>query len=414
ITARDLSGYLNIFFVFDGSARLVMPYPSTSYRWYYLVDNEWQALNPHQIIHDTTLNFLTTGIVTLDLPSEINTDHSVMPSGLFWLRVSTNKGIDRYPDCLHVATHVVKVTGKGAPLADDGVTPLSFSAWRTSPRKANLATIAQLNAMIRIPDIESEQHFQMRVSENLRHKGKALTPWDYEHLILENFPEVGSVHCFPTRSYYSLNHEPGRILIIVTPLNTDCDHSLCSPKQLDSSYLLAIRRYLLSVSRSHVQIEVRNPGYEKIQIRCKVTLKEGVSHGPALRRLEYAIKAQLCPWEADTMNTGLGFCLSLEKLSAFILKQKNVVKVSALSALKISLDENTEYTLQDSAATSQPIRAAYPWFLLIPEEHQYIQISPDNLSHKPVTVGIGELVIGEQFIVSTSPTSNPKGAQNNG
>lgn len=414
ITARELSGYLNIFFVFDGSARLVMPYPSTSYRWYYLVDNEWQALNPHQIIHDTTLNFLTTGIVTLDLPSEINTDHSVMPSGLFWLRVSTNKGIDRYPDCLHVATHVVKVTGKGVPLADDGITPLSFSSWRSTPRKANLAAIAQLNAMIRIPDIESEQHFQMRVSENLRHKGKALTPWDYEHLILENFPEVGSVHCFPTRSYYSLNQEPGRVLIIVTPLNTDCDHSLCSPKQLDSSYLLAIRRFLLSVSRSHVQIEVRNPGYEKIQIRCKVTLKEGVSHGPALRRLEYAIKAQLCPWEADTLNTGPGFCLSLEKLSAFILKQKNVVKVSALSALKISLDENTEYALQDSAATSQPIRAAYPWFLLIPEEHQYIQISPDNLSHKPVTVGIGELVIGEQFIVSTSPTSTPKGAQNNG
>lgn len=183
--------------------------------------------------------------------------------------MSTNKGIGRYPDCLHVATHVVKVTGKGVPLADDGITPLSFSSWRSTPRKANLAAIAQLNAMIRIPDIESEQHFQMRVSENLRHKGKALTPWDYEHLILENFPEVGSVHCFPTRSYYSLNQEPGRVLIIVTPLNTDCDHSLCSPKQLDSSYLLAIRRFLLSVSRSHVQIEVRNPGYEKSRSGAK-------------------------------------------------------------------------------------------------------------------------------------------------
>ena len=414
ITAGELSGYLNIFFVFDGSSRLLMPWPSTAYRWYYLVDNQWQALNPHQIIHDTTLNFLTTGIVTLDLPNDINTDHSVMPSGLFWLRVSTNKGVNRYPDCLHVATHVVKVTGKGAPLTDDGITPRPFSAWRSTPRKANLAAIAQLNAMIRIPEVESEQHFQMRVSESLRHKGKALTPWDYEHLILENFPEVGSVHCFPTRSYYSQGREPGRVLVIVTPLHTACDHSLCLPKQLDSSYLLAIRRFLLSVSRSHVQIEVRNPGYEKIQIRCKVTLKEGVSHGPALRRLEYAIKAQLCPWEADTLNTGLGFCLSLEKLSAFILRQQNVVKVSALSALKISLDEDTEYSLQDSAATSQPICAAFPWYLLIPEEHQYIQISPDNLSHKPVTVGIGELVIGEQFIVSTSTTSNPKGTPNNG
>ncbi|MBB1199761.1 hypothetical protein EGM70_05520 [Enterobacteriaceae bacterium 89] len=414
ITATELSGYLNIFFVFGGSSKLLVPYPSMSYSWYYLVDNDWHELNPHQIIHDTTLNFLTTGIVTLDLPEEINTEHSVMPSGLFWLRVSTNKGIGRYPDCLHVATHVVKVSGKGLPLANDGVTPKLFSAWRSTPRKPNLAAIAQLNAMIKIPETESDQHFQMRVSENLRHKGKALTPWDYEHLILENFPEVGAVYCFPTRTFYSHSKVPGRVLIIVTPVNTQCDHSLCSPKQLDSSYLLSIRRFLLAVSRPHVQIEVRNPGYEKIQIRCKVAFKEGVSHGPALRRLEYVIKSQLCPWEPDTLNTGPGFSLSLEKLSAFILRQPNVVKVSALSALKISIDEKTEYSLQDSAATHQPISAAFPWYLLIPAEHHSIQISPDNLTHQPVMVGIGELMIGEQFIVSTSATSNPEGENNNG
>lgn len=411
ITATELSGYLNIFFVFDGSSKLLTPYPSTSYIWYYLVDNEWHAFNPNQIIHDTTLNFLTTGIVTLDIPNDINTEHTVMPSGLFWLRVSTNKGVDCYPNCLHVATHVVKVTGKGAPLAGDGVTPLSFSVWRSTPRKANLAAIAQLNPMAKTPEIESDKEFRMRVSENLRHKGKALTPWDYEHLILENFPEVGSVHCFPTRTYYSQSQVPGRVLIIVTPANTLCDHSPCLPKQLDSSYLLNIRRFLLAISRPHVQIEVRNPGYEKIQIRCKVTLKEGVSHGPALRRLEYAIKTQLCPWEPNTLNTGLGFCLSLEKLSAFIRRQKNVIKVSGLSALKISVDEDTDYTLQDSAANSQPIQAAFPWYLLIPEEHHYIQISSDNRTHKPATVGIGELVIGEQFIVGTSMASNQKGTK---
>lgn len=412
-TATELSGYLNIFFVFDGSSKLLMPYPSTSYTWYYLVDNEWHALSPNQIIHDTTLSFLTTGIVTLDIPGEINTAHTLMPSGLFWLRVSTSKGVNRYPDCQHIATHVVKTAGKGAPLADDGVTTVPFSAWRSIPRRPGLGAIAQLNALTKMPEIESDSHFQMRVSERLRHKGKALTPWDYEHLILENFPEVGAVRCFPTRTYYADTPHPGHVLIIVTPLHTACDHSLCSPRQLDSSYLLRIRRFLLAVSRSHVHIDVRNPGYENIQIRCKVTLKAGVSHGPALRKLEYAIKSQLCPWEPDTLNTGLGFCLSLEKLSAFILRQENVINVSALSALKISIDEDTDYSLQDSAASAgtQPIRAALPWFLLIPEEHHYIQISPDNLSHPPLTVGIGELAIGEQFIVGTSTNSNQKGTK---
>ncbi|MZI92916.1 hypothetical protein F9817_06865 [Vibrio sp. CAIM 722] len=411
IKASELYGYLNLYFAFDGSAKLLMPYPSTAYNWYYLVDNQWQPLNPNKIIHDTTQSFLTSGVVTLDIPGSINKNHTVMPSGLFWLRVSTNKGIDQYPVCQHVATHVVQVNGKGAPMQDDGITPLSFSTWRSKPKVTNLAAIAQLNPMTQPPELESDQQFQMRVSERLRHKNKVLTPWDYEHLILEHFPKVGAVHCFPTRSFYSQEREPGKVLIIVTPSDIHCDHKPCLPKKLDASYLLSIRQFLLSVSRPHVQIEVRNPGYEKIQIRCKVTLKEGVSHGPALRKLEQAIKSQLCPWEPNSLNTGLGFGLSLEKLGAFIRSQDKVVNVSSLSALKISIDEDTDYSLQDSAATHQPIQAAFPWFLLIPEVHHYIQISTDNLAHDPEEAGIGDLVIGEQFIIHSTTTSNNKGTE---
>lgn len=411
ITASELSGYLNLYFVFDGSSKLLMPYPSTSYHWYYLVDDEWFSLNPNQIIHDTTQNFLTSGIITLEIPNAINTQHNIMPNNVFWLRVSTNKGVGRYPHCMHVATHVIEVVGKGAPLADDGIHALEFSDWRSKPRRPNLAAIAQLSALRKSPDTETDQAFYLRVSEHLRHKGKALTPWDYEHLILEHFPEVGAVYCFPTRTFDSLDKIPGRVLIIVTPTDTQCSHDTCLPKQLDSSYLLNIRRFLLAISRSHVQIEVRNPGYEKIQVRCKITLKQGLNHGPALRRLEYAIKSQLCPWEPDTLNTGLGFHLSLEKLGAYIRSQNSVINVSGLSALKISQDQEVDYTLQDSAVNNQPIKATYPWYVLIPEQHHYIQIADDNQNHAPETAGIGELVIGEQFIIGTTTTSNSKGTE---
>jgi hypothetical protein len=42
---------------------------------------------------------------------------------------------------------------------------------------------------------EIGSEFYTRVSERLRHKGRAITPWDYEHLILERFPSVYKVKC---------------------------------------------------------------------------------------------------------------------------------------------------------------------------------------------------------------------------
>ena len=37
--------------------------------------------------------------------------------------------------------------------------------------------------------------FYVRVSERLRHKARAITIWDYEHLILEAFPLIHKVKC---------------------------------------------------------------------------------------------------------------------------------------------------------------------------------------------------------------------------
>ena len=37
---------------------------------------------------------------------------------------------------------------------------------------------------------KSYKHYYTRVSERLRHKNRAIQLWDYEHLILQNFPHL--------------------------------------------------------------------------------------------------------------------------------------------------------------------------------------------------------------------------------
>ncbi|SBS31961.1 hypothetical protein MSP8886_02294 [Marinomonas spartinae] len=394
LSASQLSGYLNVFFLFDGSSKLLTPYPSTSYHWHYLVNNEWIALSPQNIIHDTTQGFLTTGIVTLDIPDNINSTHQIMPNGVYWLRVSTNHGVNRYPNCLHVATHVLQVNGRCDPTLS-----ASFSEWKNYPKQPNLGKIAQLTPMKQTQEQETQEQWITRISETLRHKGQAITPWDYERLVLEKFTDIGAAYCFSSRQFDRQEPSPGRVLLIVTPRKTECQHSPCQPKMVDATALLSIRNMLQSVGRQGLQIEVRNPGYEKIQVRCRVSFHAGVHHGLALRQLNYAIHCALCPWQENSMNQGLGWQLSLNKLASFINQQPNVANVSGISVLKIS-QQQTRYALQDSASTQQPIKAQYPWYLLIPREHHYIQIENDSITMLPEPTGIGELIIGEEFIIN--------------
>ncbi|MGP8304856.1 hypothetical protein [Vibrio sp. YIC-376] len=398
LTASELSGYLNLYFLLGDKAKMLTPYPSTEYQWYYLVGDQWVELPAKQIIHDTTHRFLTSGIITLDIPESINTQHTIMPSDFYWLRVSTNKGIDQYPKCHQIATHVIQV--EGGQNAEDKTPP--FASWQSRTKSANLGSITQLTPIQQLRPDESVGHWITRTSELLRHKGRAITPWDYERLVLEQFPDISAANCFPAKQFNSNNNKAGQLLLTVMPIHSDCNHSPCQQRYIDSTTLIAIRDYLMSVSRSHTKIEVRNPGYETIQVRCAVTFTEGIHHGLALRQLEYAIMQTLCPWNHEGMNMGLGWQLSLSKLAAFIGQQKHVTSISGLSVLKISHQSASHYHLQDSARNEAPIGAELPWYLLVPSRHHFITIAPTHQQLEPKPAGVGDLVIGEEFIINSS------------
>ncbi|SHO54744.1 hypothetical protein [Vibrio quintilis] len=405
ISATELSGYLNLYFLLDGQSKLLTPYPSTCYHWQYLVGDEWRTLPAKNITQDSTKGFLTSGLITLDIPAAIDTTHRVMPDGCFWLRVSTSNGIGFYPHCRHIATHVITVQGAGETRQRD----MLFSDWQRFPGQSGAGDIIQLTPAGGLPAQETRPQWITRVSEQLRHKGQAITPWDYEHLVLEQFDITGAADCFAHSRFDSHQPEAGHVLMIVRPADTTCDHTPCQPKVLDSATLLEIRDYLRSVSRQSCRIEVRNPGFETIQVRCYISFHPGVHHGPAQRQLNQRLNHALCPWHQDSMNTGLGWQLSLNKLAAFIGQQPEVAGVSGVSVLKISQQQQTGYTLQDSAVQQQPVRAGYPWNLLIPAAHHYLRVTASPVSAEPQPAGIGELVIGEQLIIDSSGDFSNKG-----
>ena len=81
---------------------------------------------------------------------------------------------------------------------------------------------------------EQPADFNVRVSERLRHKRRALTIWDYERLVLEKFPQIYKVKCLNHTQYEpapgpgGIYRElaPGHVTIVTVP--TPTEHGNCN------------------------------------------------------------------------------------------------------------------------------------------------------------------------------------------
>ncbi|SLM64548.1 MULTISPECIES: baseplate J/gp47 family protein [Dickeya] len=429
-------GMLNLFFQLDDRAACDRVGPAAVFHWHYLVDNRWQALSAAQVIADTTEGFTVSGIITLDVPADINTSHTLMPDGRYWLRVSTDDDIGQYANCLHVTPHVVRVTRQwptpeDAPDTADGNTTAGAAhrddtqtragdtlIWRAISPPAGLGPIVQLLPRHPARPRESTAGFRARVSEQLRHKGRALTGWDYERLVLQHFPDIEQVRCFAHTRFGVPGHHPGQVLLLVYPHHHACQHQPCQPLPVSAARLAQIQRHLQALAPPRAVIDVRAPHYEKVQIRCTVTFEPGQHTGLALRRLNQDINTYLCPWREESVNRGFGHTVALRQIEAFIAHREYVRFVTGFSLFTLSCQPNTDDTppywqLFDSASMpderqigdpavnstlSTGLTPRYRWNIILPAEQHDLRVSTDLTSHPARQTGIGDLTLGESFI----------------
>lgn len=138
-----------------------------------------------------------------------------------------------------------------------------------------LSSTAQASAFFGGKPTESNVQFKQRVNERLRHKARAVSAWDHERLILEHFPEIESVTCFANLLYQQAGFFPGNILIIVRLKVLSCDHSPCNKIHVSSNVLTNIQRFISSRCSEFVTLDVQNPIYESVQVRCSIKFKQG-------------------------------------------------------------------------------------------------------------------------------------------
>ena len=409
LSGKSITGPLSLLFHLSKDRAQAASGKNNTFDWFYLAANRWCDFPLNSILSDSTHGFLAPGIVTLNIPAEISKGNSVMPGDYYWLRVSVNRGAAAFPSCYSIRPHALKVTRSSEGEQAVEPDPAILTKWSPVTPIPGLDSIKQAYPAFGGRSAESDKHLRRRISERLRHKNRASMPWDYEQMILERFPEIIKVKCFNSMSSTEDRIKPGQVLIVVVPGAGLQSGASCAHEMIDSRKLDQIRTYVKKRCSEFAQIEVRNPQYELVQVRCTVKFDDVAREGDYVKRLNQDISDYICPWKSGGYRTRFGWSIRQQDIESYIFELGYVEMVTNFSMLHITVDKNDDYSLLDtvneklkSKAKLNPkavIKPCYPWSLALPVEKHFIETTQDSESIEAEITGIDELAVGGTFII---------------
>jgi hypothetical protein len=290
-------------------------------KWSYLADNTWQPFEQHQVVSDGTNGLITSGIVNLTIPAEIKTGNTLLSPNLYWIKVAVSERSGAICKIIGVHTQAAQVT-----FSDQGNAPAHLASplpagaiAKLGDPQPSIKKVEQLYDSFGGQGKETPANYYIRISEHLRHKGRAVTIFDHERLVLERFPEIYKVRCInhgrindqiPVKERDNLQElVPGSVTLAVIPdLSQRSTTNNLEPK-VNINLLDEIKKYLTTLSSSWVDIRVVNPRYEAIRVQFQVKFKEpyDANFDYYQRALQRAIIGFLSPWTSSSGATEIHF-----------------------------------------------------------------------------------------------------------
>lgn len=308
ITKTETPITINLLFLLaDGSSNPLKNQETVT--WSFLIeDNLWSVFEDNQVI-DGTINLTRTGIVTLSIPKEAGLIHTAFTSGLIWIKASVATNTDAVCKIIDI-----KAQGALAELVQSEQEVIEFRnllpAGTISKLKLSdsaIKSISQPADSIGGRVRESVPDYYQRVSERLRHKQRAFSIWDYEHLILQEFISVYQAKCLNHTGFYEKNGEnifcenfPGNVTVICIPdLKNKTNINPLRP-YTPIATLTDIRLFLEKLKNPFVQLHVINPQFEEVQLEFEVKFYDFMDEVFYRNLLDIEIEKFLCPWAWDS------------------------------------------------------------------------------------------------------------------
>jgi hypothetical protein len=287
--------------VLDGSANPEKAVPTVS--WSYLSGNVWKPFDKLDVVLDETNGLIQTGLVGFTMPRSADQSHTILDDGMTWIRATVGENSDAIPDFTHIIAQAIRVTFEDFE-NDPNRLATALPAKTIAKLKTSQAQISKIDqpfASFGGKTAEASEDFYTRISERLRHKQRAVTRWDYEHLVLEYFPEIYKVKAL-NHTEYDGNLENYRALAprhvtIVLVANVQNKNAIDPLRPKASVALIAkVREFISEICSAGVYLHVVNPVYEELQVKANVRFLAGVDRSLFAKKLEDDLKAFLSPW----------------------------------------------------------------------------------------------------------------------
>lgn len=300
---------VNILFqVMEGTTNPTVAKPEKHVQWSWLANNEWTEFADEEI-SDNTLQLVQSGIISFPIHKEATATNTILPPGFIWLKASVKEAAEAVCKLISVDAQAAVATFTNNNNTDDFLNN-ALPASTISKLKNPDAAIKKINQPY--PSFggrakESDEHFYIRVSERLRHKARAINVWDYEHIVLEAFPEIYKVKC--------LNHtqvdngtynevKPGYVSIITIPSLTNRNDADPLKPYTQQSTLTNIENYLRKCTSCFVNLRACQPQFEEVRLEFSLKLYDQYKDFNFYAdKLKEEITQFLSPWAFGGTNT---------------------------------------------------------------------------------------------------------------
>lgn len=333
--------------------------------WEYLDKNTWKKLDSNAI-GDETFSLTQSGLISITIPEFDSTSNTELESNLFWLKIAVSN-IEAV--CKFIGVHAQALKAVLTDYEKSGAVFLENTPKETISKiykpinkvKKIVQPYSSFSGRIKEPD----STLYTRTSERLRHKNRAITTWDYEKIVLQEFPEVYRVKALNHYRYDTVisNVSAGYVTLIPVAKSSVSDNVNWKPL-LSLNKMLLIKEHLAKIASPHARINVKAPKQEKVEVLFKVKfhLQEGMDSGLYITELKQTINSYLSPWAYETSE--INFANEIEfssiiqlidnqsyvdylidfKVNQYILDANNEVVGSAIQNLN-KISPQTDYTL---------------------------------------------------------------------
>ncbi|WP_268121965.1 baseplate J/gp47 family protein [Roseivirga pacifica] len=405
------NGHISLLFVLNELMESDHAISPSQISMWYLRDNQWQPINGHGIMNDTTNQFINSGVIDIRIPKDINRNNTVLDDSFLWVKATIQ--------------HETLAHGRLVKIYENGI----LSVWNESASPIHLNkrlapntiegtkdSIPQISGVVQpMPSFggkpaEQPADFYDRVSERLRHKNRAITTQDYEELALEKYQQLYKVKCFAAeqtldKDYINRRFIPGAVRVVVVPAIEASVNS--NYPRVSKQSLKEIGDFLDKHSSPFVNTEVINAHFQKVRIICKVRFDGAESNNYYQDKIQEDIRMYLNPWLNDyKMPLVFGKRIYKSEVLTFLEQLDYVAFVTEFSLVNIK-QRRGRFSFYDTAAeqteasgNQNEIRPDFPWSILVSAQKHDITPIDDKTYQPAKPRSISNMELGIDFIVS--------------